>query len=151
MSRTQKISHLPDLRPRPPIIYSRGDRWRYRQYPFWTRTSIPGAGFKRRLLWAEQPLMGSYSLGGLGLTAAQATTTVSTAASLISDPEAYLRNKGPALVSALDRHVVGPLMDLSIRRSAPYAFKYVLPPLAILYIVSGIGAWYAYKAFKRGS
>lgn len=90
-------------------------------------------------------------MGGLGISAGDAATTVTTAASLISNPDAYLRTKGPALVSALDTHVVGPLMDLSIKRSAPYVFKYVLPPMMVLYVLSGLGAWFAYKSWKRSS
>ena len=154
------ISSHPELPMRPAIIYSKGDRYRYRQYPFWTRTSIPGAGFKRRLVWAQQPLMlsglsGGYNYSahhspdGLGVTASQVTSTVSTAAGLLSDPDAYLRARGPQLVAALDRHVIGPIMDASIRRSTPYIVKYIVPPIALLYVISGMAAWFAYKSWKK--
>lgn len=82
---------------------------------------------------------------GLGINVGTALTSV---ADIIRDPEAALRARGPAIVAAADKHVVGPLLKRVGQAAAPYMVKYVLPPLAILYVLTGISAYYSYQAAK---
>jgi hypothetical protein len=89
------------------------------------------------------------TIGGLGDTAGDVSNVVSIVAGLLSDPEGTLRVRGPALVAAADRHVVGPLVQDIGQAMAPYALKYILPPLAILYVLTGISAYYSYHSAKR--
>jgi hypothetical protein len=90
---------------------------------------------------------GMNGLGDTGQDVARATQII---AGLIANPDATLRTHGPAIVVAADRHVVEPLTDKIGENLAPYAVKYILPPLAVLYIISGIGAFYSYKAATGG-
>jgi len=53
-------------------------------------------------------------------------------AGLVRDPEGTLRVQGPGIVSAVDRHLVGPVVDSVARASAPYVLRYVLPALGVL-------------------
>jgi hypothetical protein len=154
------------MSPYTPRIYGPGGRGRFRSYPHVTRTSIPGAGFRvRKLVWGEQPLnlggaragvpltrYGDYAeapLLGLGVAASTITGAVDVAARLINDPEGTLRSRGPLLVSSFDRHVLTPGMDVFAKRSAPYLIKYLLPPLAVLYVITGLGAFWSFKAARK--
>jgi len=94
--------------------------------------------------------IGSYSHGGLGNAGQDVARATQIVAGLISNPDATLRTHGPAIVTATDQHVVEPLVDRIGEGLAPYAVKYILPPLAVLYIISGIGAFYSYKAATGG-
>ena len=89
------------------------------------------------------------TIGGMGDTATDVQNVVSITAGLIADPEGTLRRRGPAIVAAADRHVVEPLVQEVGKAMAPYAVKYILPPLAVLYVLSGISAYYSYHAAKR--
>lgn len=92
--------------------------------------------------------IGNYepALGDTGQSIAQATTII---AGLLANPDATLQRYGPSLVTAADRHVIDPLLQEVGKAAAPYAMKYVLPPLSVLYIISGVGAYYSYKAADR--
>lgn len=139
------MSYQPVMSPWVPEIYSRGSRSRYAQYPTFTRTPIPGAGFNRRLVMASQPL----DLSGLGSTAPRPGDVVNIVAGLITNPEETLKSRGPALVSAIDKHVTGPLIKSAAKQSAPYVVKYVLPPVALIIVTSALGAWFGYKVARK--
>lgn len=137
------MSYQPLMRPWEPQVYSLGSRRRYAQYPTFVRTPIPGAGFNRRLVMASQPLM----LNGLG--AVNPMDVVNVAAGLLTNPEATLQARGPALVAAVDSHVMGPLVVSVVKQAKPYLFKYVLPPLALIMVTSALGAWFGYKIAQK--
>lgn len=132
-----------------PQIYSYQSRSRFRQYPRDVRTSIPGAGFSvKDLRWGDQVLDLS-GLGSTGLGALNVGQVLDAAARLTSDPDAYLRQKGPAIVAAADTYLLTPMSATIGRKSAPYLLKYVAPPLVMLYALSGLAAFFAYKAAKK--
>jgi hypothetical protein len=136
-------SSVPAFRPQ---IYSYQSRSRFRQYPRQVVTSIPGAGYAvKNLRWGEQAI----DLGGLGTTAQTVTQAFDAVAQLTSNPDAYLRTKGPAIVAAADTYLLSPMSATIGRKSAPYVLKYVVPPLVILYGLSGLAAFFAYKAAKK--
>jgi hypothetical protein len=93
------------------------------------------------------------TIGSLGQTTGSATQNVMTlldvTAGLIRDPETTLRTRGPAIVAAADKHVVNPIFDKVGQAVAPYMVKYVLPPMAILYVLSGISAYYSFRMAKK--
>lgn len=140
------MSYQPMMSPWLPQAYSLGSRRRYAQYPTFVRTSIPGAGFNRNLVMASQPLMLNGMGDGLGVNPMD---VVNVAAGLISNPDATLRARGPAIVAALETHILGPAIDSAAKKAAPYAFKYVLPPLAFIMITSALGAWFGYKVAQK--
>jgi hypothetical protein len=96
--------------------------------------------------YASQPLLG---LGSTGLGALNVGQVLDAAARLTSDPDAYLRQKGPAIVAAADTYLLTPMSATIGRKSAPYLLKYVAPPLVMLYALSGLAAFFAYKAAKK--
>lgn len=85
---------------------------------------------------------------GLGV---DLTGAIDTAAALLRDPNTYLRAHGPALVTSLDTYVVSPMIGAVARKSVPYLLKYVAPPLAILYLLSGLAVYYSHAAASRKS
>jgi len=125
-------------------IYSLGSRRRTAQYPTFVRTPIPGAGFNRRLVMAAQPIM----LNGLG-AGPNPMDVVNVAAGLITNPDATLRARGPAIVTAVDTYLMAPLVASVVKEVKPYVFKYVIPPLAIIMITSALGAWFGYKIAQK--
>lgn len=125
-------------------IYSLGSRRRYAQYPTFVRTPIPGAGFNRQLVMASQPIM----LNGLG-AGPNPMDVVNIAAGLLTSPEATLRARGPALVSAVDAHLMGPLVDSAMKAVKPYALKYVLPFAAVIMVSSIIGAVFSVRVARK--
>lgn len=145
-----------------PSLYLPGSLARYRQYPRIVRAQIPGTGYRvGKLVWGEQELnlrgsgvpqsYGSYRavpLRGLGQTPQQALTIADVAARIARDPEGYLSAQGPRIVAALDRYVMGPAIDAAVRKSAPYLMKWVVPPMAVLYVISGLAAWFSYKSLQ---
>lgn len=99
----------------------------------------------------EAPGMSLNGYHGVGDTAGDVSAAVSVIAGLIGNPDATLRARGPALVQAVDTHLLDPLMDRMGQKLAPYVLKYVLPPLAVLYVLSGIAAYYSYQGpAKKG-
>jgi hypothetical protein len=150
-----------------PSIYQPRGLARFRSYPPYARTPIPGAGYKaKRLVWGEQALnldgvgarprrvqYGNYAaapLLGLGVAAASTVTrAVDVTAQLLVDPEGTLRARGPQLVSSFDRYILTPGIDVFAKRSAPYIIKYLLPPIAVLYVITGFGAYFSYKAARK--
>jgi len=86
---------------------------------------------------------------GMGDTAADLQTALMVTAGLFSDPDGTLRRYGPPIVAAADRHVIDPVTTKLGQAMAPYVVKYVLPPLAVLYVVSGISAYYSWKVAKK--
>ena len=92
------------------------------------------------------------TIGGLGqadTTARDVGTAVRVTAELFSNPDAALRRYGPPIVAAAEQHVVDPVVDKLGQAMAPYAVKYLLPPLAMLYVITGISAYYSYQNSQR--
>jgi hypothetical protein len=85
-------------------------------------------------------------LAGLGVSAQD---VIRTTASIVADPEGTLRRRGPAIVAAADEHIVAPLIDKATAGIVPYVLKYVVPPMVIGYIFTGIAAYYSYKAANK--
>jgi len=141
------MSYQPIMRPWQPEIYTLGSRGRYAQYPTFVRTPIPGAGFNRRLVMASQPLM----LNGMGALGAplDPMALVNTAAGVLTNPEATLRQKGPEIVRAVDAHVMGPLVKSVVKNVKPYIIKYVLPVVGTIAVASIVGAIYSYRAARK--
>lgn len=142
------MSYQPIMKPWKPEIYTLGSRGRYAQYPTFVRTPIPGAGFNRRLVMASQPLM-LNGMGALGVPPLNPTDLVGTAAGLISNPDATLAAKGPAIVAAVDAHVMGPLVKSVVKNAKPYIMKYVLPVYAVITVAAVLGAVYGYQIKKK--
>ena len=141
------MSYQPIMKPWKPEIYTLGSRGRYAQYPTFVRTSIPGAGFNRRLVMASQPLM----LNGMGALGAplDPMALVNTTAGLLTNPGATLAAKGPAIVAAVDAHVMGPLVKSVVKNAKPYILKYVLPVYAVITVAAVLGAVYGYQIKKK--
>jgi len=149
-----------------PQIYSIGSRSRFVQYNGPVRTSVPGAGYRgRRMKWDTQPLL----LGGLGSLNAlrhhpnalrgsglgvdlEPGQVASVIANLIVNPEAELSARGGALATALQRHIAGPLVEAIAKEAQPYLWKYIVPPLVVLYalvIVAAVKSWQAETRLAR--
>lgn len=77
---------------------------------------------------------------------AQATNII---AGLVANPDATLRRYGPAVVTAADRHIVTPLSDRIASAAGPYMVKYLIPPLAVLYVLGGISAYYSWRSARK--
>lgn len=89
------------------------------------------------------------TIGSLGNTAQDISTVLQVTSGLFSNPDATLRQYGPPIVTAADRHVVDPLLDKVGRALSPYILKYVLPVTIGLYITTGISAYYSYKLYEE--
>lgn len=91
---------------------------------------------------------GDTALGGLGqdIDPGRAATVV---ANLLIDPERELSVRGEALAQALDRHVATPLVESMGRQMQPYFWRYVFPPLLILYAITSVAAIKAWQAEAR--
>ena len=103
----------------------------------------------------------TFSASGLGQVPSGSATMADTqralqiAASLaqigaqvISNPDLFTRNQAPRVVDALDQSVVTPLVDRVAQRATPYFIRYVMPPLAVLYVLSGMAAFFSYKVLE---
>jgi hypothetical protein len=90
-------------------------------------------------------------LGGLGLgtTGTDIASILTVTGGLFSDPDGTLRRYGPPIVTAADKHVVTPLMQRFGKATAPYLVKYLLPPMAVLYVLTGISAYYSYRSARK--
>jgi len=158
---------MPTLAPYTPALYLPRNLGRYRSYPRTVVTPIPGAGYRvRRLVWGDQPLnlrgaqpgvpprtYGLYDrepLLGLGddIQPQQVLNIADITSRIITSPDATLRQYGPAIVTGLDKYVLGPVIDKAAQRSAPYLLKYVMPPVAVLYLLTGLATFYSYQALK---
>lgn len=82
---------------------------------------------------------------GLGQTASQVADATSLIGGLFTNPEATLRARGPAIVSALDSYVVGPVVQAAVERSTPYMVRYFGPPLVAMYIMTALSTWFSYE------
>lgn len=155
------------LAPYTPALYLRRNLGRYRSYPHTTVTPIPGAGYDaQNLVWGEQylnlwgdkPGMASMQYGnyenvpllgvGADVTPQQVMDVADTLSQIFSNPDATLRAKGPAIVAATDKYLLGPMTDAMASHIAPYLWKYFAPALALLYVGVGISAFYSYSALK---
>lgn len=94
--------------------------------------------------------IGSYSALGSS-TGQDIRTALTVTAGLFRDPDATLRQHGPPIVTAADKHVVDPLLGKVGEALVPYILKYVLPVIAGLYITTGISAYYSYQNYKGRS
>lgn len=92
--------------------------------------------------------MGNYSSGdGMGQVTGQDVANAATLiAGLISNPDATLASRGPAIVNAVENRLVGPLMQQTIR---DYVVPYFGPPLVILYVLSGMAMWSSYTVLQE--
>jgi len=84
--------------------------------------------------------------GSVGQTAAD---IASVAAGLLANPDATLRRTGPAIVTALDAYVVGPLTQAAVQRSTPYIVAYFGPPVVAMYVMVALSTWFSYQAFVQ--
>lgn len=93
----------------------------------------------------------SMAPSGLGVTTTvqDVATALNVTAGLFRDPDATLRRYGPPIVTAADQHIVTPLMQRIGKATAPYLVKYILPPIAILYVLTGISAYYSYRSARK--
>lgn len=88
-------------------------------------------------------------VGGLGQTDASTIASIADiTARLLRDPEGTMRTQGPRIVAALDAHIVGPVADAAAARIAPYVVRYVVPSMAVLYLLSGLSTFYSYQVLK---
>lgn len=154
------------LAPYTPALYLRRNLGRYRSYPHTTVTPIPGAGYDAKsLVWGEQFLnlwgdrpgvpptqYGNYEnvpLLGMGdVDPTQVLNVANTLSQIFSNPDATLRAQGPAIVTATDKYLLGPMTDAMASHIAPYLWKYFAPALALLYVGVGVSAFYSYSALK---
>jgi hypothetical protein len=90
-----------------------------------------------------------HSSLGVDSTARDIVGATTIVAGLIASPDATLRRHGPPLVAAADRHVIGPMVDKLGEAMAPYLIKYMMPPLAVLYVLSGVSAYFSFKSAKK--
>lgn len=92
--------------------------------------------------------LGSYSGLGQAINPQDIAEVASLTARIIANPEQTLRAQGPRVISALDQHIVSPLVDKMAQAAAPYMVRYLLPPTAVLYVLSGLGALFSYQSMK---
>lgn len=102
----------------------------------------------------------NVTFAGLGQAPAVTSTrnAIATAANLTEiavqitrNPEAFSASQAPRIVNALDMHIVTPLVDRMAERATPYFVRYVMPPLAVLYVLSGMAAFFSYKVLEGQS
>lgn len=96
--------------------------------------------------------LGNYSgLGQAGCPPLQldAGAIASLAAGLVSNPEATLQRQGPRIVSAIDRHIITPVVGEATRAATPYLLKYLGPPLVVLYGLSIASMVFSYQTLKE--
>jgi hypothetical protein len=133
-------------KPYQPQIYSYQSQSRFRQYPRQVVTPIPGAGYDvAHLDWSDQPIQ----LGGMGAAGSSAASIIDATAQLLRDPDVYLRQNGPRIVSAAETYVLEPMVDSTAKALAPYILKYALPAMTVLYVLAGMSAFYSYKAADK--
>jgi len=133
-------------KPYQPQIYSYQSQSRFRQYPRQVVTPIPGAGYDvAHLDWSDQPIQ----LGGASSAGTSAANIIDVTAQLLRDPDAYLRQNGPRIVSAAETYVLEPMVDSTAKSLAPYILKYALPAMTVLYVLAGLSAFYSYKAADK--
>lgn len=94
------------------------------------------------------PMNYRFAPSGLGQVTTQVTSAADLAARLITAPDATLRAQGPQIVRAIDTYVVGPVSDAAAARIAPYIVRYIVPPLALLYLLTGLSVFYSYSALS---
>jgi hypothetical protein len=88
------------------------------------------------------------TIGALGDTSRDISTALNVTAGLFRDPDSTLRQYGPPIVTAADRHIVDPLLGEVGRALTPYVLKYVLPVILGLYVTTGISAYYSYRLYS---
>jgi hypothetical protein len=69
-------------------------------------------------------------------------------AQLVTNPDNFARTQAPRAVNVLDEAVITPLVDRVAQRATPYFVRYVMPPLAVLYVLSGMAAFFSYKVLE---
>lgn len=102
----------------------------------------------------------TFSASGLGQVGAPSTLAVTQqalaiaanltqiGAQIITNPDNFARAQAPRAVNALDEAVITPLVDRVAERATPYFIRYVMPPLAVLYVLSGFAAFFSYKVLE---
>lgn len=102
----------------------------------------------------------TFSASGLGQTAPSSTAVTTQqalaiaanltqiGAALVTNPDQFARNQAPRAVNVLDEAVITPLVDRMAERATPYFVRYVMPPLAVLYVLSGMAAFFSYKVLE---
>jgi len=69
-------------------------------------------------------------------------------AQVIANPNVFAQQQAPRVVNVLDETIVTPLVDRMAQRATPYFIQYVMPPLAVLYVLSGMAAFFSYKVLE---
>ena len=92
--------------------------------------------------------MGAYAPAGLGISTEDLTGAIDVAAQIVRDPHGVLKARGPAIVSAVDQHILDPTISSIAEGLTPYIIKYVVPPIAILYFMVGVSTYYSYKSYR---
>jgi hypothetical protein len=77
-----------------------------------------------------------------------ATNLTQIGAQVVANPDLFARSQAPRIVNALDEAVITPLVDRMAQRATPYFVRYVLPPIALLYVISGLAAFFSYKVLE---
>lgn len=113
------------------------------------RTFGPKSRPKRRRPLRRRPPRRRLGALGLGTTGTDIASILTVTGGLFSDPDGTLRRYGPPIVRAADQHVVTPLMQRFGKATAPYMVKYILPPMAVLYVLTGISAYYSYRSARK--
>jgi len=102
----------------------------------------------------------TFSASGLGQVAPSSTAMTTQqalaiaanltqiGAALVTDPNRFAVQQAPHAVNVLDEAVITPLVDRVAERAAPYFIRYVMPPLAVLYVLSGMAAFFSYKVLE---
>jgi len=117
-----------------------------------TQYADEGACLARVSRLAPVTIVPAY--GGLGQTATDIASGASLIAGLISNPTATLQQRGPAIVTALDSYIVGPVVQAAVERSTPYLVAYFGPPLVTMYVMTALSTWFSYEvltAYRRGA
>jgi len=90
--------------------------------------------------------LGQTTAADVGTTIADVTSVV---AGLLANPDQTLQQRGPAIVTALDSYVVGPLVDAAAARATPYLVGYLGPPVVAMYVMVALSTWFSYQVFVQ--
>lgn len=116
-----------------------------------------GACLNRAIQHGAHVTFAADGLGQIGTSASATTTQQALAiaanltqigAALITNPDVFARQQAPRAVNVLDEAVITPLVDRVAQRATPYFVRYVMPPLAVLYVLSGMAAFFSYKVLE---
>lgn len=117
-----------------------------------------GACLTRAIRHGANVTFSASGLGQVPVPSASAATTqqalqiaanlTQIGAAVVSNPDLFARSQAPRIVNILDETVITPLVDRVAQRATPYFVRYVMPPLAVLYVLSGMAAFFSYKVLQ---